>query len=149
MIDALDVNKGLNQSAFKDIINKTLWIRGQNDQILKAITYQYTNWDDIDNVNATRQSFLDIHADVAYKAPAILSAMIFARQNVDTYFYQVSGKPMCLVVMAAIVKNVSVFLSFFSFSLTIVQAPIATTGQSLNGNESTMALMSITCLELP
>lgn len=89
VIDALDVSKGLNQSAFNEILRQTTWVRGQNDQIVKAIKYEYTNWQNIGNVNITRQSFLDAHADAAYKAPAILSANKFVKHNIRTFFYQV------------------------------------------------------------
>ncbi|XP_031571705.1 acetylcholinesterase-like [Actinia tenebrosa] len=83
-----DSDKGLNYSVFVEKVNSTTWVRGQNEEILNSIFQEYTNWADTNDVNATRQGFMDANADAIFKAPAILSAQLYDKMGMRTYFYQ-------------------------------------------------------------
>ncbi|XP_031571703.1 uncharacterized protein LOC116305864 [Actinia tenebrosa] len=90
VLDAIPgIDKGLNHSDFVEKVNTTTWVRGQNEEVLKSIFQEYTNWANTDDKEANRQGYVDAFADALFKAPAISSAQIFSKKGMKTYFYQI------------------------------------------------------------
>ena len=90
---AMDVSHGMTHAALRNATNQRLWIRGQTAHIQELLIYEYTDWSNVDDVNVTRQRFIDINTDATFKAPAVLSAKAFVKKQLPTYFYQVEKAP--------------------------------------------------------
>ena len=55
--------------------------------------YNYTDWSNATDPHVLRQQFIDLHTDVNFRAPAILSANAFVKKESPTYLYQLEIAP--------------------------------------------------------
>ena len=89
----VNVPNGMPRELFTEEISKRIWIRNQTTQIPELLIYQYTDWSNASDPYLLRQQFMDLHSDSVFKAPAILSADAFVKEEVPTYFYQLEKAP--------------------------------------------------------
>lgn len=89
----VSVPNGMPRELFTEEISKRIWIRNQTTQIPELLIYQYTDWSNASDPYLLRQQFMDLNSDSVFKAPAILSADAFVKEEVPTYFYQLEKAP--------------------------------------------------------
>lgn len=82
------IESGMSEATFRKSIEEGIWTHGQDKRILKSIVHEYTDWSNRDNLNITRQNFLNVGSDAGFKAPAVRSAKAFAKKGLRTYLYQ-------------------------------------------------------------
>ena len=82
------IENGMSTSTFTKTVEGSIWIQNQENRTLKSIIYEYTDWFNRDNLNITRQNFVNLCSDAGFKAPAVLSAKKFAKKGLKTYLYQ-------------------------------------------------------------
>lgn len=93
VMKGVNVPNGMPRELFTEEISKRIWIRNQTTQIPELLIYQYTDWSNASDPYLLRQQFMDLHSDSVFKAPAILSADAFVKEEVPTYFYQLEKAP--------------------------------------------------------
>lgn len=89
----VNVSHGMARSFFIQEIKNRIWVRNQNPQITDLLIYDYTDWFNASDPYALRQQFIDINSDATFRAPAIKSAEVFAKEGVPTYLYQLEKAP--------------------------------------------------------
>ncbi|KAL9961305.1 hypothetical protein ACROYT_G030218 [Oculina patagonica] len=93
VMKGVNVSNGMSRAFFKEEITKRTWLRNQNSQVVELLIYQYTDWSNATDPYLLRQQFIDINSDATFKAPAILSAKAFVKEQSPTYFYQLETAP--------------------------------------------------------
>ena len=82
-----DINNGLNKTTFDSLVKSGLWAYNQTQKVTDAVIFEYTDWTNETNPNVVRQKYMDVISDALFKAPAVRSAEVFVKHNIETYFY--------------------------------------------------------------
>ena len=82
-----DINNGLNKTTFDSLVKSGRWVYNQTQKVTDAVIFEYTDWTNETNLKVIRQNYMDVISDALFKAPAVRSAKVFAKYDIDTYFY--------------------------------------------------------------
>lgn len=82
-----DINNGLNKTTFDSLVKSGRWAYNQTQKVADAVIFEYTDWTNETNPKVVRQKYMDVISDALFKAPAVHSAKVFVKHNIETYFY--------------------------------------------------------------
>ncbi|KAJ7388536.1 hypothetical protein OS493_037054 [Desmophyllum pertusum] len=82
------IDNGLSKTEFDNLVKGgTNWVYNQTQKVVDATIFEYTDWTNITNPLVLRQKYMDVITDALFKAPAVRSAKVFVKNNLETYFY--------------------------------------------------------------
>ncbi|KAJ7340287.1 hypothetical protein OS493_003020 [Desmophyllum pertusum] len=82
------INNGLSKTEFDNLVKRgTNWVYNQTQKVVDATIFEYTDWTNATNLLVLRQKYMDVITDALFKAPAVRSAQVFVKNNIETYFY--------------------------------------------------------------